>query len=240
MKASLFLLLIMVAMTNCSQKDKKTELTRPNISPTPDTINVDVYDVKRDEEDMLTNWRIYQIEREEVALPFDWRASVENGIYRFCPAEDSFCNSHVYFKIIKNNNKEKSDFAKEMAFDLANELGETKSTSISEVVFEDKMLLYEVSGAKLLTKEGVLNGHGLIVVTNGLILKYEIVVSEAYSRDYDGDLFKDIMGALSIDGRLLFANENPVKKIIKLNKNIAKQQAQRGQRELCSTQPLRH
>ncbi|MBF9237665.1 hypothetical protein I2I05_09685 [Hymenobacter sp. BT683] len=182
-----------------------------------DTIEVTSYSFERENSAALADWKGFQDGDEFIALPPDWRDTVQGQTLVIAPGKNQGGYEVLTFARFdrEGDNRAESERLGQQAARSAFSPFAVRGDTLKELVFE-RGFGYERNAD--LAKQGTdYQGYCLLYANDSTFYKYTLILSKQRLRAYDGNLISDIVGNLKIGNKYVFRTENPVQKIIVLN-----------------------
>ena len=205
-----------LGLVHCQPKAEQNTGFRKATTPT-DTIEVTSYSFERENSAALADWKGFQDGAEFVALPPDWRETVQGHTLVMTPGQNQGGYEVLTFARFarEGDSRVESERLGEQAARTAFSPFAAQGDTLKELVFA-RGFGYERNAN--LSKDGTeYRGYCLFYANDSTFYKYTLILSKQRLHAYDGNLIRDIVGNLKIGNQYVFRTANPVQKIIVLN-----------------------
>lgn len=180
-----------------------------------DTLEITAFDIKRENNSAkLAGWVVFEAGQEIICAPPGWKAHIKEFELIISPPNNTDSIEHIAFARF-DKDSDSLDYnilARELAEKAFDEFFVQKNDTLSKLVFQ-RNFAYERS-ANFIADEVLYKSHCIIYVDDKLVYQFRIILSGDRLEQYRGDLFKDIIGNLQINGSYIIGNNNPLKQLI--------------------------
>jgi hypothetical protein len=211
-----FFLLGAVGLVQCQQHTADQEVLFRQANAPIDTIAVTSYSMERENHSALAEWKVFEDGEELIALPPDWRSTVQGHTLVLTPGQNQGGHEVLTFARYDREgaSQQESEKLGQQAARSAFSPFAVRGDSLKELVFRHGFA-YE-RNADLSKESAEYRGYCLLYANDSTFYKYTLVLSKQRLQAYEGNLIRDIVGNLKIDQQYVFRTENPLQQIILL------------------------
>lgn len=181
-----------------------------------DTVAVTKYSVRGEVSSALSNWQSFVINDEIIYTPQGWKLRNKNGSTVIVPSEDEISNEKITFDRYNQDspNLDYDKFIVNLYNKVFNKYQISKVDRIKKLELENGFA-YE-RNIELKINNEPYRGYFLVYSKGSLLYEYVIIINYKRINDYNGNLFQDLIGNLTVKGENIFGENNKIKEIIYL------------------------
>lgn len=202
---------------------------RPNISSEQlravaeqpvDTVTVTSFNFQRDNSPELSNWMHFDVGQEIICVPSGWKSHViarkEAPELVLVPPNNIDTIEHITFSRWANDLPSSDDnvFARKLVTGAFPDFRVTSDT-LKKLIFKQDFGIER--NANLFAQGKAYKGYCLVYVNDSYTYRFRIILANNRIKDYQGNIFADIIGNLQINHKYFFRNDNPLKQVIYLH-----------------------
>jgi hypothetical protein len=183
-----------------------------------DTVEVTSFNMEREDSPALAKWTVFEAGKEIICVPPAWTSHLEDDgqeLVLLPPNSPDSVERVTFTRLAKDSaSLDYPAFAHQLVLKTFPKFQVVEGDTLKKLVFQHDFGIERNVG--LQAKERSYKGYCLVYVNDCCLYQFRIILAKNRLKEYQGDLFRDIIGNLQINQKYFFGNDNPLKQIVYL------------------------